>query len=145
MLRSQRTKKLLGKRGKPNELIEKGTFNLNNIRSAKYVFSPEQIEEKSLDPEKRQQFREMYNFSRLWRIKEAQGRSERYAKNPDARKKRRLRDPLDIGEKVLVLAERLKKKDAPDVLYKSTTENRLFFNRSRIFTINKRVQTGDNT
>ena len=42
--------------------------------------------------------------------KEAQGRSERYAKNLGTRKKRRLRDPLDIGKQVLVLAERLKKR-----------------------------------
>ena len=59
--------------------------------------------------------------------------------------KRRLRNPLDIGEQVLVLAERPKKKDAPGRLYKSTTENRLYFNRITIFTINKHVSTGDNT
>ena len=52
----------------------------------KYGFSPEQIEEKSLDPEKGQQFKETNGFSRLWRIKEAQGISERYAKNLDAGK-----------------------------------------------------------
>ena len=46
---------------------------------------------------------------------------------------------------MLVLLEMLKKKDVPGRLYKSTTENRVFFNRSRIFTINKRVLTGDNT
>ena len=63
----------------------------------------------------------------------------------DARKKRRLCGPLDIGEKMLVLSDRLKKKDAPRRLYKSTTENRLFFSRSRIFTINKLVLTGDDT
>ena len=51
-----------------------------------------------------------HDFSRFWRIKEAQGRSERYAKNLDARKKLRLHDPLDIGKKVLVLADRLEKK-----------------------------------
>ena len=50
----------------------------------------------------------MYDFSRLWRRKEAQGKVDRYAKKLDSRKKRRLRDPLDIGEQVLVLAERLK-------------------------------------
>ena len=95
MLRSKRIKESLGKRVKPNELIKKATFSLNNTRSAKYGFSPEQIEEKSLDPKDGQKFRETYDFSRLWRIKEAQGRSERYAKNLDARKKRRLRDPLE--------------------------------------------------
>ena len=33
---------------------------------------------------------------------------------------------LNVREKVLVLAERLKKKDAPGKLYKSTTENKPF-------------------
>ena len=87
MLRSKRIKKSLGKRVKPNELIKKATYNLNNTRSAKYGFSPKQIEEKSLDPKDGQKCRETYDFSRLWRIKEAQGKSERYAKNVDARKK----------------------------------------------------------
>ena len=132
---SKRIEKSLSKQVKPNEL--------NNTCSVKYGFSPEQIERKSLDPKEGQKFRETYDFSRLWRIKEAQGRSERYAKNPDARKKRKLRDQLDIGEKALVWAERLKKKNEPGKLYKSTTENRPYFNR--IFTINKRVQTTDKT
>ena len=69
LLRSKRIKKSLGKRVKPNELIQKVTLNLNNIQLAKYGFSPEQIEEKSLDPKEGQQFRETYDFSRLWRIK----------------------------------------------------------------------------
>ena len=77
------------------------------------------------------------------RVKESQDRSVKYTKNLDARKQRRLRN--DIDEKVLVLAERLKKKDASGRLYKSTTENRPFFNRNRIFTINKRVPTDNNT
>ena len=72
-------------------------------------------------------------------------RSEKYAENLQLRQKRTLRSPLDIGEKVLVLAERLRKKHSPGKLYKSTTENRPFFNRNRIFTINKRVRVGDNT
>lgn len=42
--------------------------------------------------------------------------------------KRKIRDPLNIGELVYVLAERLKKKDAPRRLYKNTTENKSFFN-----------------
>ena len=66
-------------------------------------------------------------------------------KNLDARRKEKLRDPLDIGEKVLVLGERHRKKDAPGRIYKSTTENRPYFNRNRTFTINKRLQTSDKT
>ena len=35
---------------KLNELIKKATFNLNNKRSAKYGYSPEQIEEQAVNP-----------------------------------------------------------------------------------------------
>ena len=38
-------------------------------------------------------------------------------------KRRKLWEPLDIGEKVLRIDESLKKKDAPGVLFKSLTEN----------------------
>ena len=46
LLRSKRIQKSFKKRVKPNELIKKATFNLNNIRSPKYGFSPEQIGKK---------------------------------------------------------------------------------------------------
>ena len=34
-----------------------------------------------------------------------------------------MRNPLEIGEKVLLLAKRLRKRDASGRLHKSTTEN----------------------
>ena len=52
LLRSKCIKKSLGKRVKPKELIQKATFNLNNTRSLKNGFSPEQIEGKSFDLKK---------------------------------------------------------------------------------------------
>ena len=48
----------------------------------------------------------------------------------EERKRKKLREPLDTGEKVLLIAERLKQKDTPGVLYKSLTENKPFFNRN---------------
>ena len=41
---------------------------------------------------------------------------------------------------MLVLAERLRKKDVTGNLYKASTDNIPFFNRERIFTIYKRVK-----
>ena len=60
------------------------------------------------------------------KVKENKDRTERFDIKRD-RCKRRLRDPLEIGEKVLVLAKRLRKKDAPGRKYKSTTEDKSFF------------------
>ena len=61
-------------------------------------------------------------------------RNDKYDQKID-RRKRTLRSPLNLDEKVLVLAERLKKKDAPGNLYQASTEKTPFFNGNRIFTI----------
>ena len=55
-------------------------------------------------------------------------------------RKKRLRNPLFLDEKVLVLAERLKKKDTPSKFYKASTDNIPFFNREKVFTIYKRAK-----
>ena len=56
LLRCKRIEKFKGKHIKPNEPIKKATFNLNNTRSAKYRYSPKQIEEQALDPETEKYF-----------------------------------------------------------------------------------------
>ena len=84
---------------------------------------PNQVEEKIME--------NLYDLYRLVRVKEDKDRFVRYKERKVDSRKWKLRYPLDIGEKVLVFAERLKK-DAPGNLYKRTTEN-------RVFTINKRV------
>ena len=54
--------------------------------------------------------------------------------------RKKLRELLKIGEKVPALAELLKKKDAPDNLYKSTVENTLFFNCEQVCLVKKIVK-----
>ena len=54
-----------------------------------------------------------------------------------------MRSPLNLDKKVLVLAERLKEKDAPGNLYKASTDNMPFLNRNRTFTIYKRAKLGN--
>ena len=110
LLWSKHIQKLQRKRVKPNELIKKAIFNLNNIKSPKYGYALQKVENESLDKKTGQNFQEIYDFNRLWRVKEARFRSEKYPENLQLRQKRTLRSPLDIGEKVLVLAERLRKK-----------------------------------
>ena len=52
---------------------------------------------------------------------------------------------ISLDEKILVLTERLKKKDALGNLYKASTENMLFFKRNRIFTIYKGAKLNNGT
>ena len=86
------------------------------------------MESKSL---KNKDFKEVFNFHRLLKVRKDIERRDRFNEVRDNSKNIRLRDPLKIGEKVLVLAERIRKKDAPGFLYKSTTQNRSFFNREK--------------
>ena len=105
---------------------------------------PEQIEEQALDPNTGKYFQEMYYFHRLIKVKESRDQTEKYDAKVDRRKKR-LRDPLEVGEKVLVLAKRLRKKVSSVRLYKSTTEHKSFFNRDRSFAISERSKLNNNT
>ena len=91
-----------------------------------------QIEEKSLE---NSYFTDIYDFDRLVRVKEYKDRAVRYMEKQDKQKRRKQREPVNIGEKVLLTAERLKKKDMPGILYKSSTQ--IIFNRNEIF--NRRV------
>ena len=142
LLRSKRLGKERGKRLKPNDLIKKAAQNMNETISTKYQLAPETIEKRSLNPNDGKYFQEIYDFMRLRKIETNQSRNDRYNEKID-RRKRKLRSPLNIDEKVLVLAERLKKKDAPGNLYKASTDNITFFNRNRIFTIYKRAKLND--
>ena len=81
---------------------------------------------------------------RIRKIENNQMRNDKYDQKV-VRRKRTLRSPLNLDKKVLVLAERLKKKDAPGNLYKASTENMLFFIRNRIFTIYKRAKLNNDT
>ena len=106
------------------KLIKKAVENMNKINSQKYGFPPETIEKKALSDDV---FREIYDFHRIVRVSKDAARYKRYDIRLDKkRRKQQLREPLAVGEKVLVLAERIKKKDTPGRLFKSTTENIAF-------------------
>ena len=106
---------------------------MNEKASTKYGLASENIE-KSLNPKGGKYFQEIYDFVRLRTIQNNQIRNDKYNQKLDRRKKT-LRSPLKLTEKVSVLAEKLRKKDAPGRLYKSSTESILFFNRNRISAI----------
>ena len=93
-------------------MIRKAAQNMNETISTKYNLAPETIEKRSLNPNDGKYFQEMYGFVRLRKIENNQMRNDKYNQKID-RRKRTLRSPLKFNEKVLVLAERLKKKDAP--------------------------------
>ena len=62
-----------------------------------------------------------------------------------ADKKRKLRENLNIGEKVLILAKRIKKRSAPGKFYKEAVQNISYFNKKMIFTIRNKQKIDKKT
>ena len=137
LFRIKKSHKRLKKRLNSAKLIKQAVQNMNNTKTEKYSLEPEVIERKSLQNEN---FKERYDFHRLNQITKASERYKRHDIKIDLKRKKKLREPLVIGERVLILASRLKKKDAPGVLYKSTTENKPFFSKKQIYIVRKVVE-----
>ena len=136
LFRIKKSHKRLKKRLNATKAIKKAVQNMNNAKSEKYNLEPEVIERKSLQNE---DFKERYDFHRLNQITKTAQRYKRHDIKIDLKRKKQLREPLVIGERVLILTSRLKKKDAPGVLYKSTTENKPFFSKKQIYIVRKVV------
>ena len=137
LFRIKKSHKRLKKRLNSTKLIKQAVQNMNNTKTEKYNLEPEVIERKSVQDEN---FKERYDFHRLNQITKTSERYKRHDIKIDLKRKKKLREPLVIGERVLILASRLKKKDAPGVLYKSTTENKPFFSKKQIYIVRKVVE-----
>ena len=62
LLRNKRFEKLEKRKIKPNELLKKTAQNMNETISTKYGLAPETIEKRSLNPNDRKYFQEIYDF-----------------------------------------------------------------------------------
>ena len=113
---------------------------MNNVNSQKHGVLPETVKKKSLEDEK---FREVYDFHRMVRVSRDVERYKRNSIRSDKKTRKKLCSPLTVAEKVLVLGERLRKKDTLGNLYKSTTENISFINREEIFIVRKVLSKED--
>ena len=91
---------------------------MNETILTKYQLAPETIEKRSLNPSNSKYFQEIYDFMRIRETENNQMRNDKYDQKND-RRKRTLRCLLNLDEKVLVLAERLKKKMRLGIFIKS--------------------------
>ena len=114
---------------------------MNFVPSAKYGLEPDKIEKKSLESE---EFRDWFDIRRLTKVSKAKPRYERHERHKYLQKRKKLRVSLEIGEDVLLLASRTKKKSDPGQFYKSSVDNKSFFDKKAIFTITDRRAIGGN-
>ena len=96
-------------RKRPNEIIAKAVDNMNSIPTIKYAIEPNTVEEKSLSSEA---YKEWFDICRLQKVSKAANRYTRYETKKYLSKKKKSSQPLGIGEEVLLLSSRLKKKDS---------------------------------
>ena len=144
LLKSKRFIKSKRERIRPNQLIKKAVEHMNETISTKYGVSPESVEKNTLDSEDGEFNREIYDFLRIKKVDNNNYCNKRHETKKDKRQKK-LHNPLYLDEKVLVLAERLKKKDAPSKFFKASTDNTPFFNREKVFKIYKRAKLYNGT
>ena len=91
--------------------------NINNVQREKYGLTPKEIEKKSISNER---FRAIFNIHWIERTKLVHDRLNRYNKKKYDRKKKKLRENLNINKTFLVLAEGIRKKNQ---LQESFTNN----------------------
>ena len=118
----------------PAKIVQKSTLNMNLMKSMKYGLSPEEIEKQSLAGER---FETGFNMHRIEKTQRLYRRLHKYDVMKYSAKRKKLKERLSVGEKVLVLAERIKKKAAPGKFYKQSVQNISYFNKDKTFIIRK--------
>ena len=82
---------------------------------------------------------------RIEKTSKLNDRLDRYDKKIYQRKRIELRENLKVGEKVYILAERIKKKSAPGKFYKQSVHNISYFNKETIYIIRKKQKIDEVT
>ena len=77
------------------------------------------------------------------RIKLIHNRLNRYDQKKYDRKKKKMRENLNINENVLVLAKRIRETSALGKFYKQSVQNISYFNKEKIFFIRKKKKKID--
>ena len=121
-------------------MIEISTENMNISPSKKYGFAPERVERESLRSEK---FKTLFNMHRLERSEKTTARLDRYDDKVYERKKKKLPKRLNVGERVYVLAGRIKKKSTPGKFYKEMVQNISYFKKETIYVVRERKKIDD--
>ena len=85
--------------------------------------SPEEIERRSVAGER---FKTIFNMHKLEKTQKLHRRQDTSDVRRYSAKRKKLRDELFVGEKVFVLAKRIRKKAAPGKFYKQSVQNKLF-------------------
>ena len=107
----------------PTKIIEKSVENMNLRPSKKYGLPPEDVERRALSNE---HFKTIFKMKRTQKTQRLHRRLDDYDKKRYSFKRKQLNADLFIGERIYVLAERIKKKSTRRKFYKQSVQNNFF-------------------
>ena len=107
----------------PTKIIEKSVENMNLRPSKKYGLPPEDVERRALSNE---HFKTIFKMKRTQKTQRLHHRLDDYDKKRYSFKRKQLNADLFIGERIYVLAERIKKKSTRRKFYKQSVQNNFF-------------------
>ena len=87
-------------------------------------------------------FKTILNMHRLKKTQRLHRRLDDYDAKKYSVKRNKLRDQLFLGEKVFIIAKRVKKKSAPVKFYKQLVQNISYFNKEKTFIMREIQSTG---
>ena len=96
---------------------------MNLIKCKKNGLSPEEL---NVD---------LFNMHRIEKTQKIHCRKDDYDVKRYSTKRKKLREEPFLGEKVFILAERIKKKAVPGKFYKQSVQNIRYLNEDRTFII----------
>ena len=111
--------------------LKDAVTQMNSTSNEKYSVKPENVQRLTIEDDS---LRKVYNQYRLNKVKKGYDRISRHETEILKKKKKHLRE-LFIGDLVFVEAGRIKKKDQPSVLTKSTTDLKPHYNTNIIYKI----------
>ena len=120
----------------PTKIILNLAINKNNDPSKKYRLTPEKNRKKKCISN--ETFKRIFNRHWTERTKLIHDRLNSYDKKKYDRKKKKSRENLNINKKVLLLAERIRKKSTLGKFYKKSVRNISYFNKEKVFFIRKK-------
>lgn len=112
----------------PMMLKKKSANNVNQMENAKYGYAPKFINENCYWTKNSGLY---LTLSELKNQNKLQTDSINLIKNSMSKKKGKFRENLDLGENVLLLTEKIKKRSAPGIFYKSSDQDIAFFYQSK--------------
>ena len=118
----------------PAKIVQNSILNVSLMKSVKYDLCSKEIEKQSLAGE---QFKTVFNMHGIKKSQRLHGRLDKYDVMKYSAKREKLKERLFVGEKILALGERIKKKAAPCKFDKKSVQNFSYLNKSKTFIIRK--------